>query len=34
MIMVKKKVLSFVLKVIMYALGLLTGVGASAYNIF
>lgn len=34
MIMDRKKILSFVLKVVMYALGLLTGVSASAFNIF
>jgi hypothetical protein len=34
MIMDKKKILSIVLKVIMYALGLLTGVSASAFDIF
>lgn len=34
MIMDKKKIISIVLKVIMYALGLLTGVSASAFNIF
>lgn len=34
MIMDKKKILSILLKVIMYALGLLTGVSASAFNIF
>ncbi len=34
MIMDRKKLLSIVLKVIMYALGLLTGVSASAFNIF
>ena len=33
MIMDKKKILSIVLKVIMYALGLLTGVSASAFNL-
>ena len=34
MIMDKKKIFSFVVKVIMYALGLLTGVSASSLNIF
>jgi len=34
MIMEKNKVLSIVLKVIMYALGLITGVSASAFNVF
>ena len=33
MIMDKKKLFSIVLKVIMYALGLLTGVSASAFNL-
>lgn len=34
MIMDKKKIISIVLKVIMYALGLITGVSASALNVF
>ena len=34
MIMDKKKILSIVLKVVMYALGLLTGVSASAFDVF
>lgn len=34
MIMDKKKIISIVLKVIMYALGLLTGVSASAFDVF
>lgn len=34
MIMDKKKVISIILKVIMYALGLITGVSASAFNVF
>lgn len=34
MIMDKKKIISIVVKVIMYALGLFTGVSASAFNIF
>ena len=34
MIMDKKKILSIVLKVVMYALGLLTGVSASEYDVF
>ena len=33
MIMDRKKIISIVLKVIMYALGLITGVSASAFNL-
>lgn len=34
MIMDRKKIISIVLKVVIYALGLLTGVSASDFNVF